>query len=411
MLKKGDTCMKNIKSILSSILAVSLIATASLGLTACGKKEEARETTVMNVSLNPEVEFILDADGKVVSVNALNEEGNIVISGNVNFVGKTQDEALTAFVEVTKDNGFLVTGKVSDGDNEISVSFSGDEAQKRYDEAKTALTNAFNDFGLEAKVKDMQALASDYLDKKIAEAMPYLDEAEITAKSYEEKIALLTESRKETAELYSEQLKQAYYDAKDRAIEAAKLNYVKEHAGLVVKATIETAQTAYDTAIKALEDVRTSTLVAEDSVYQVALKAFRKAKVEYLNYRNYIAEQETNGAVISEDMKNLLTNLDAAVDTAEKTLDSAYTDANKAFDAAKKAADTAYNTVIETIKTFDSNCQTYLDEASNNLTTAIEDFDTSFTTNYKTYIDSAKTAWADMSKSLKDGYQDATKTA
>ena len=402
--------MKNIKSILSSILAVSLIATASLGLTACGKKEEARETTVMNVSLNPEVEFILDADGKVVSVNALNEEGNIVISGEVDFVGKTQDEALTAFVEVTKDNGFLVTGKVSDGDNEISVSFSGDEAQKRYDEAKTALNSAFTELGLDAKVKDMQALASDYLDKKIAEAMPYLDEAEITAKSYEEKIALLTESRKETAELYSEQLKQAYYDAKDRAIEAAKLNYVKEHAGLVVKATIETAQTAYDTAIKTLEDVRTSTLVAEDSVYQVALKAFRKAKVEYLNYRNYIAEQEANGVVISEDMKNLLTNLDAAVDTAEKALDSAYTDANKAFDAAKKAADTAYNTVIETIKTF-SNCQTYLDEASNNLTIAIEDFDTNFTKNYKTYIDSAKTAWADMSKSLKDGYQDATKTA
>ncbi len=406
--------MKNAKKVITILLSVILLVSLSLVMVACkdgdGTKKETRQTTVMNVSLNPEVEFILDVNGKVVSVNALNEEGNIVISGEVNFVGKTQDEALKAFVQVTKDNGFLVTGNASADDNQVSVSFSGDQAQKRYEEAKTALTKAFKDSGITASVESFQAFATDYLDKQIAEAMPYLEAAKIQALSYEEKIATLEESRKETAALYSEQLKQAYYDAKERAVEAAKLNYVKENANAMAKMALTAAETGYNMAITALENTRKAILLDENSAYQLALKAFRAAKVQYLNYRNYVAGLSVNVSVSgatasgSVDVNLTLANLDAAVDSAEKALNDAYALAEQSFAQAKTAADTAYNAIISAITSADSNCQTYLDQASQNLTTAINNFDTTFAADYKTYIDSAKTSWNNMSAELKAGY-------
>ena len=65
---------------------------AATGVSAFAGCAEAKEQKVMNLSLNPEVEFVLDENDKVVSVNALNEEGNLIVSAEV-FTGKTAEEA------------------------------------------------------------------------------------------------------------------------------------------------------------------------------------------------------------------------------------------------------------------------------------------------------------------------------
>ena len=48
------------------------------------------EKRVMNMSINPSVEFVLDEEDKVITANALNEEGNLII-GAEDFVGKTAE--------------------------------------------------------------------------------------------------------------------------------------------------------------------------------------------------------------------------------------------------------------------------------------------------------------------------------
>ena len=60
-----------------ALLCLAAVGASAFAFTGC-KKDEAGK--VMNVALNPEVEFVLDANDKVVTVNALNEEGNLVIS-------------------------------------------------------------------------------------------------------------------------------------------------------------------------------------------------------------------------------------------------------------------------------------------------------------------------------------------
>ena len=86
------------KKIIAIICGICLMA-VTFSFTACSGNNESK---VMNVSLNPEVEFILDANDKVISVNALNEEGNLVINGQA-FVGKTSEQALSLYVSVCKE--------------------------------------------------------------------------------------------------------------------------------------------------------------------------------------------------------------------------------------------------------------------------------------------------------------------
>jgi hypothetical protein len=99
------------------------LATGLGAFVGCGDKGKADEKTIMNVSLNPEVEFVLDSNNKVVSVNALNEEGNLVISAEAfeNVEGKSAEEAAQLFVKVSAETGFLVSGTASDGENEVEI--------------------------------------------------------------------------------------------------------------------------------------------------------------------------------------------------------------------------------------------------------------------------------------------------
>ena len=54
--------MKKFAAILSSAL---FLATSVSALVGCGGKENSDDKTVMNISLNPSVEFVLDKDNKV----------------------------------------------------------------------------------------------------------------------------------------------------------------------------------------------------------------------------------------------------------------------------------------------------------------------------------------------------------
>ena len=79
-----------------ALASAALMLTMSVGaFSSCKffKKDDDGQKTVMNVCLNPEVEFVLDGDNKVISVNAINEEGNLIISSEAfaDIEGKTAE--------------------------------------------------------------------------------------------------------------------------------------------------------------------------------------------------------------------------------------------------------------------------------------------------------------------------------
>ena len=137
------------KKITAFLCALTVVAGGAMTMVGCGGEETANgEKKVMNVSLNPEVEFVLDEEDKVVSVNALNEEGNLIISAET-FTGKSAEDAAKLFVEVSKETGFVVSGSVKAGENEINISISGDTKKA------------------EALYNDVKAKVNEYLARKI----------------------------------------------------------------------------------------------------------------------------------------------------------------------------------------------------------------------------------------------------
>ena len=390
--------MKKLMAIICSAVFLGSGVTAFSGCNLFGGKNE--EKTVMNLSLNPEVEFVLDADNKVVSVNALNEEGNLIVSAEV-FTGKTADEAAKLFVEVSKETGFLVSGNVSDGDNEIEISISGDAsaATKLYDGVKGKVQEYLTSQNVTATI-EKETIDKEDLQELVAECAPYLEAAEIQAMEYSALVEEILASRKETAEFYSQEVKNAYYEAKAFAMEQAELEALKGHLNEMQKLMYEAAYTGYSTAVNLIETTRKTMLVDESSPYQLALAAFRTAKTDYVNYREYVAsltQTEVTTAITAA-----LDNYETLLDAAEDTLETAKETVETALATTKTQVKTAYDTVVAFLDSASVKANDHLEEISTKQQAAQTAFFTEFETTYEAAITAAETNWANMKSALQE---------
>lgn len=384
------------KKLTAFCCAMVMLTSGVAAFGSCGGQEEAKDAgTVMNVSLNPEVEFVLDEENNVVSVNALNEEGNLIISAAA-FTGKSADEAVELFVQVSDETGFLFEGEIAAGENAISVAISGDEkkAETLYKSVEEKVTAYFEEADIKGKIEQAKAITKEQLQALVAECAPYIDQAKVKALSYTELVETIAESRKETAEFYSQEVKNAYYEAKAFAMQQAELETIKSHLNVIQQAACDMAFEMYSSLVEQLEATRLSMLVNEDSPYQLALKAFREAKAEYLNYRAYVASLEQTE--MTTEILDTLAQYQTALESAEAALLNAGKTANETLDALKAQAESAYQAVIQAIGEFAVLADKHAGEVSENMHSAKEKFFTDFETNYRNSIDSAKQGWKDM---------------
>ena len=242
---------------LTKILSLCLVAVLLVGAFALVGCEEKKEQKVMTMSLNPEIEVILDEEGKVITVNALNEEGNLIISSQafVNVQGKTAEEVAELFMQVSAENGFLVTGRVGTGENQVEITISGDlsAAKELFDDVKATVDTYLSEENITATLTQVEVTIEEQvanLKAELAKCQPYLETAEM---QYDQLVAELTASRKETAEMYSQELKNAYYEAKEFALEKAKLQAVSDSLDTITKMAFDAATKIYVGVIDALE--------------------------------------------------------------------------------------------------------------------------------------------------------------
>jgi hypothetical protein len=304
-------------------------------------------------------------------------------------------------VQVSKENGFLFEGSIGAGENEIKISFSGEaeEVKQLYEDVKTTIVSYLETSGITATVAQAAAITEERLRALVEECAPYFEAAEVQAMEYAELVTTLVESRKETAEFYSQELKNAYYEAKAFAMEKAELQTLKSHMNSLAQVAFDIAFKVYEGAVSGIETLRKTTLVNENSVYQIALQAFREAKTEYLNFRNYVAELEESA--LTAQISQQLATLQTALDQAEEQLLNAGVSANRALDDAKAQVKTAYDKVVEKIQEASLKVSDYLNEVSTAQVAAQEQFFTSFETEYAAAKTAAKERWEAMSGALK----------
>ncbi len=368
------------------LAALMLISTAAL-LSSCGKKDP--EKTVMQISLNPELELVLDEKGVVVTVNALNEEGNIIAS-TATLVGKSAEEAAALTVSLSEEMGFIAKGET----NDISISFSGnaDAAKKLYKSVKGEIERTLTAENITATVKQASAISKAGLKILLAECAPEVDTSDM---SYTELVDALIVARAETAEIYSQELKKVYYESKLFALEQAEVEVILEHLNTLEKAALEAANATYVGTMETLEALRKSLLIDENSPYQVALREFRAAKVEYLNYRREVAEMEEGEITATTTAQ--LTEYETALNTAETALVAAGEAANLQITATKATLSTAYNALIALVSL---KASTYSTEIAAERIVALSEFNAAFASEYAAALEAAENDWVSMKLAL-----------
>ena len=356
------------KRLISIFLLCTLFLTA-ISFTSCSNaKPEEGSVTRMTVDINPSVEFMIDDQNKIVSVTALNDDGSILIVGEA-FVGKTPEEAIEMMVTLASDTGYLVQGNVEASENTVKISVSGDS--KYAEQLKKDITEKANDtlkaLDINGTVEKVEALEIDALRQMALSTALYTEE-EISTMDEDQLYKVISAGRIETALLLTEEMRSAYYSAKEYKISFAEreetARIIKELGGLynLTHIAYKTALDVYSTAITELDNFRYEMLVSPESEYQKSLTELREAKIELLKQKNYTASLNVNG----EEYASATVTLQLTEENYNKML-AAYekigTDLNAALEALIAKLRQAESKLAELEDTlFDENIEAKLQE-------------------------------------------------
>ena len=116
-----------IKKLLSALLVTAFACTSLASCTALAEKGSAANgaLTYIGLRINPEIEMVTDETGTVVSANAVNTDGEVVLS-EVELEGKTAEEAVVDFTETAVDLGFM---DPEAGKDTVYVDVNGESAE------------------------------------------------------------------------------------------------------------------------------------------------------------------------------------------------------------------------------------------------------------------------------------------
>ena len=242
-------------------------------------------------------------------------------------------------VTLASKTGYLIEGNVEADENTVKISVSGDSkyAEQLMKDASEKAESVMKKLDIEGKVEKAEALKLEEL-RKLALSTSLYTEEEINAMDEKQLYKVISAGRIETALLLTEEMRTAYYSAKEYKISFAEseetARIIKEMGGLytVVHTSYKTALDLYSTAITELDNFRYDMLVSPDSEYQKSLTKLREAKVELLKQKNYTASLEING----EEYASATVTLQATEEDYNKAL-AAYEELGNSLNASLEA--------------------------------------------------------------------------
>ena len=131
--------------IVSCVLAVALITTAVLLIVANSNREKT-QTSIMSMSVNPQVHFVLNGNDKVMEVIALNAEGEEIAEVG-EFVGLQAYEAAQLFVKLSTEAGYI---KYDTDGTKVDINLSGlkNDYVSLKDKVVKSVNNYFDEKGI-----------------------------------------------------------------------------------------------------------------------------------------------------------------------------------------------------------------------------------------------------------------------
>lgn len=375
-----------------SIMALIITICTCITLTGCKTNDE---TQIMTLSVNPSIEFIVDKDDKVISVSANNEDCGYILEKFNQFAGMSAKDAALTFLDLCEEYGFVVEGSM-DGEK-ITISVSGEGAEKLYNDVKNNINSKISELGL--TIENMVKIEKEKLENIVAECYQEYSESKIASLTEKELLDLIKQSRNETKDLHTVQERVAYYQERAEKVLSAKISaindYLNENNLTIIANTLGSAMnSAYENISNAYTNIENKfrntflDLDAKMADY-IKLKQEYFAKVEA--YRDALAKNNDND-----------TSNDVSLDEIEElksSMENVRTQAKNAFDTLENNRNELLSNILSKVQTTIHTQLSALNSAIDAILNEISNISNEIQTKINTEIENLKNSFENNSVS------------
>lgn len=375
------------KKVLFSILGGSaLVATCAIVIAVLPQNNvQATPKALVTMDVNPSVEFVVDENNKVLSVNGKNDEGKMIIHGE-SIVGKSLEDAIDIVVKVENETGYLIDGNVSLDSNTINISISADPESYQIlsSQIDSYIEQACEKYNIKGEIEKGVQYTKDELIQYILTLDSTMNEEELKNKTFEELLDIVALYHLERSSICSEKLEYYYNQAKEAKIEFAENEVTKELISNVnelyqfILSGFNQACDYLSNAYISLNETIYNSFVSENSIFQKSLLTMKEYKNEVIELRNQINKYEEDNEISLEVLKAML-------EQAEKSLDASMTSLQQSEDAiieqiesAKTGIQNAINSLNEIKNSFPSEIKSDLQDLASKTETRINEIKKNF---------------------------------
>ena len=403
-----------------SAAAVVLVGGVGLGVgLGLSQNKEGTPTSLVKMSVNPELSMVLDENNVVLSISGDNEEGKMLLVDE-KVVGKEVDEAIEYIINIENETGYLVSGEFVSEPNKITIQISvNDENIKNSlnEVIKKAIKTTCDKLHIQETVEWAEDFTHQNLVELAMKADPTLTSEEASKLTNEQLLDIIKLYQIETAEIYSVELEELYNQIKDYELQFTETEFVNEtieSLGEIYKGFTSKLQSSIDDLqdrIDYVNDIRYKTFVAPTSDYQKQIGEVNAKKEEVIAVRNEIANTEEDAirdskiAILDtkiaayqaclEALENIKNSCLASIDLYIQSLQSAIDSINSII-----ASLPSQDEVEATLKEKTVELEKKLNEAKTN-------FFTKFENEYGEDIANAKQKALEYKESLKEKVSEA----
>ncbi len=325
------------KKFVKYLLVFCLMVPFAFMFAGCGESEPA---SVMNLSVNPEISFVLDGNNNVLSVNFGNTDAGTIYA-DIDFVGKDVDSTIQLFIERA-----VISGHFTLNGDTVSVEINGN-SQAKIDElkqqAKTKIEDIAKTLGTNVTVeldKLTETAQRQALIQKAKLLAPEKTNTEIEEMSNSELVKLINDKQKEYKDL-------AY----------SQIQTITDQLNTLYSTAITEAKTALDNALAELKQLKTQleqkydpVLSATITMKEQAITAFQKTFDDAVKLFQNAKEE-----AIAAAKKQYETIKQTAYDTFKNEVKTAKTNVVKHLQAQKdagKITEDQYNAWVNLINSY-----------------------------------------------------------
>lgn len=345
-------------------LSLFIVTLMMFLLVGCKKEQN---TSMVTISTNPEVSLVVDSKGVVVSVKGENDEGKTIVL-NEELEGKTIEEAIEIIITNEKESGFLLSGKVGNEENQISIKVSANKEKfqaKIEGKVEDTIVEVCEELNINETITKLEAYTKEELEKLAVKYNCYLSDIEAAKMNYAELVNQVSLHHQEVKELVSVELENLYLSTKEYEWQFAEKEEVLEELDKLeekyqeFKSTYRQIIEELKEVIVKLEETQFDLLVDPESDYQKKLNEYYDAK-EALN--EVKANLAAEGNYESSASQLILTGYEKTLELAKLSLDTVKTLVEKTISAAKTVVESVIKSLEELEARFPSELKPLVQE-------------------------------------------------